>query len=148
MIPRSLGSILNSLQQPQCTEHSTYTHMHTHTHTHTHICCSVTQLCPTLCDPMDYSTSGFPVLHYLPEFAQIYVHWIGDAIQPPHPLSSPSPPASNLSHHRGIFKWINSSHQVAKILELHTHTHDLEKPIFLLIHIAEMRDLGIREDLD
>ena len=59
-------------------------------------CCSVTQSCPTLCDPMDYSTPGFPVLHCLPEFAQIHVHWISDAIQPSHPLSSPSPPAFNL----------------------------------------------------
>ena len=59
-------------------------------------CCSVAQLCPTLCDSMDYSMSGFPVLHCLPELAQTHVHWVSDAIQPSHPLSSPSPPTLNL----------------------------------------------------
>ena len=67
-------------------------------------CCrSVTQSCPTLCDPMDCSMPGFPVLHYLPEFAQIPVHWVSDVIQPSHPLSSASPPALNLSPHQGLF---------------------------------------------
>ena len=61
---------------------------------------SVAQLCPTLCDPMDYSTPGLPVHHQLPEFTQTHVHWVGDAIQPSHPLSSPSPPTFNLSQHR------------------------------------------------
>ena len=56
-------------------------------------CCSVAKSCPTLCDLMDSSTPGFPVLHYLPEFAQIHVHWVSDAIQPSHPLLPPSPPA-------------------------------------------------------
>ena len=60
-------------------------------------CCSVTKSCPTLCDPMDYRTPGLPVLHHLLELAQTHVHWVGDAIQPFHPLSSPSPPAFNLS---------------------------------------------------
>ena len=60
-------------------------------------CCSVTKLCPILCNPMHCSTPGFPVLHYLPEFCQTHVHWVSDAIQPSHPLSSPSPPALNLS---------------------------------------------------
>ena len=80
-------------------------------------CCSsfsVTQLCPTLYKPMDCSTSGFPVLHHLPEFAQTDVHWVGDAIQPSHPLLSPSPSAINLSQHQGLFQWINSSHQASK----------------------------------
>ena len=63
-------------------------------------CCSVTELCLTLCDPMDCSTPGFPVLHQLPEFIQIHVHWVGDAIQLSHPLSSPSPPVFNLPHHQ------------------------------------------------
>ena len=81
-------------------------------------CCSVSQLCPTLCDPMDCSMSGFPVLHYLPELAQTHVHWVGDAIQPTSPLSSPFPPAFNLSPHQVLFKWVSSSHQVAKVLEL------------------------------
>ena len=79
--------------------------------------CSVTQSCPTLCDPMDCSTPGSLVLHYLLEFAQTHVHWISDAIQPFHPLLSPSPPAFNLSQHQGLFKWIRSSHQVAEVLE-------------------------------
>ena len=83
-------------------------------------CCLVTKLCLTLCDPMDCSTSGFPVLHYLPEFAQSIVHWIGDSTQPSRPLSSPSP-AFNLSQHQGLFQWISSSHQVAKVLELQLH---------------------------
>ena len=64
---------------------------------------SVAQSCPTLCDPMDCRTPGFPVLHYLPELAQTHVHWVSDAIQPSHPLLSPSPPAFNLSQHQGLF---------------------------------------------
>ena len=63
-------------------------------------------------------TPGFPVLHYLPEFAQIHVHWVGDAIQPSDPLSSPSPPAVDLSQHQDLSQWISSLHQVAKVLEL------------------------------
>ena len=78
---------------------------------------SVTQSCLTLCDPMDCSTPGLPVLHQLLEFTQIHVLWVSDAIQPSHPLSSPSPPAFNLSQHQGLFKWVSSSHQVAKVLE-------------------------------
>ena len=68
-------------------------------------CCSVTQSCPTLCDPMDCSTPGFPVHHYLLEFAQTHVHWVDDAIQPSHPLLFPSPLAFNLSQHQGLFQW-------------------------------------------
>ena len=78
---------------------------------------SVVQSCPTVCDPMDCSTSGLPVHHQLPEFTQTHVHWVGVAIQPSHPLSSPSPPAFNLSQHQGLFRWVSSSHQVAKLLE-------------------------------
>ena len=78
---------------------------------------SVTQSCPTLYDPMACSTPGFPVHHQLPELTQTHVHRIGDAIQPSHPLSSPSPPNFNLSQHQGLFKWVSSSHQVAKVLE-------------------------------
>ena len=77
----------------------------------------VTQLCPTLCDPMDCSTPGLPVHHQLPDFTQTHVHWVGDAIQPSHPLSSPSPPAFSLSQHQGLFQWVSSSYQVAKVLE-------------------------------
>ena len=71
---------------------------------------SVAQLCLTLCDPMNHSTPGLPVQHQLPEFTQSHVHWVGDAIQPSHPLSSPSPPALNLSQHQGLFKWVIPSH--------------------------------------
>ena len=63
---------------------------------------------------MDCSTPGFPVLHHLPELAQTYVHWVGDAIQPSHPLSSPSPPAFNLSQHQGLFQWVGSLHHMPK----------------------------------
>ena len=78
---------------------------------------SVAQSCPTLCDPMNCSTPGLPVHHQLLEFTQTHVHWVGDAIQPSHPPSSPSPPALNLSQHQGLFKRVSSSHQVAKVLE-------------------------------
>ena len=81
-------------------------------------CCSVAQLCLTLCNPTDSSMPGFPVLHYLLEFAQTHVHWVDDAIQPSHPLSPPSPPALNLSQHQGLFQWVSSLHQMAKVLEL------------------------------
>ena len=77
----------------------------------------VIQLCPTLCDPMNCSTPGLPVHHQLPEFTQTHVHRAGDAIQPSHPLSSPSPPAPNPSQHQGLFQWVNSLHGVAKGLE-------------------------------
>ena len=77
---------------------------------------SVAQLCPTLCDPVDCSTSGLPVHNQLPDLTQTLVHWVSDAIQPSHPLSSPSPPTINLSQHQGLFKRV-SSHEVAKVLE-------------------------------
>ena len=78
---------------------------------------SVAHSCPTLCDPMNRSMPGLPLYHQLPESTQTQVHWVGDAIQPSHPLSSPSPPALNLSQHQGLFKWGSSLHQVAKVLE-------------------------------
>ena len=78
---------------------------------------SVTQSCLTLCEPMDCSIQGFPVHHQLPELAQTHVYQVDDASQPSHPLSSPSSPAFNLSQHQGLFKWVSSSHQVAKVLE-------------------------------
>ena len=78
---------------------------------------SVAQLCPTLCDPMNCSTPGLPVHHQLLEFTQTHVHGVGDAIQPSHPLLSPSRPAPNLSQHQSLFQWVNSSHEVAKTLE-------------------------------
>ena len=78
---------------------------------------SVAQSCPTLCDPMNRSTPGLSVHHKLPKFTQTYVHWVGDAIQPSHLLSSPSPHAPNPSQHQGLFQWVNSLHEVAKVLE-------------------------------
>ena len=79
---------------------------------------SITQSCPTLCNSMDWSTPGLPVYHQLLDFIQTHVHWAGDGIQPSHLLSSPSPPTFNLSQHQGLFQWVSSSHQVAKVLEL------------------------------
>ena len=79
--------------------------------------CSVAESCPTLCDPMDCSIPGFPVLCFLPEFAQTHVNWVGDPAQPSCPLS-PCSPAFNLSQHQSLLQWINSSHQVFKVLEL------------------------------
>ena len=78
---------------------------------------SVNQSYPTLCDSMAHSMPGLPVHHQLPKFTQTYVHWVGNAIRPSYPLSSPSPPALNLSQHQGLLKWVSSSHQVAKLLE-------------------------------
>ena len=84
-----------------------------------HLCCScsVANLCSTLCDLIDCSVPGFPVLHQLLELAQTHVHWVSDASQPSHPLLSPSPPAFSLCQHQGLFQWIGSFHQVAKVLE-------------------------------
>ena len=73
--------------------------------------------CLTLCDPMNHSMLGTPVHYQLPESTQTHVHWVGDAIQLSHPLLSPSPPALNLSQHQGLFRWVSSSHQEAKVLE-------------------------------
>ena len=82
---------------------------------------SDTQSCLTLCNPMDCSTPDLPVHHQFLEFTQTHVHWVGDAIQPSHPLLSPSPPAFNLSQHQGLFKWVCSSHQVTKVLNFQLH---------------------------
>ena len=78
----------------------------------------VAKLCPTLWDLIDWSMPSFPVLHYFLKFAQTHVHWVSDAIQPSHPLSPSSLPALNLSQHQGLFQWVGSSPQVAKVLEL------------------------------
>ena len=87
---------------------------------------SVTQSSPTLWDLMNCSTAGLPVHHQLPESTQTHVHWVGDAIQPPHPLSSPSPPALNLSQHQGLFQWVSSLHQVAKVLKFQLQHRSLQ----------------------
>ena len=95
---------------------------------------SVAQSCPTLCDPMNRSTPGLPVHHQLLEFTQTHVHWISDAIQPSHPLLSPSPPALNLSKHQGLFQWVSSSHQVGKVLEFQPQHQSFQwTPSFLYI---------------
>ena len=91
---------------------------------------SVVQLCPTLCDPLDCSTQDFPLLYCLSEPAQTSVHWVDDAIWPSHPLSSPSP-ALNLSQHHGLFQWVSSSCQVAKVLELQLQHQSLFRVDFL-----------------
>ena len=85
-------------------------------------CCSVqfssvTKLCPALCDPMNCSTPSLPLHHQLSESTQTHIHRVDDAIQLFHPLLSPSPPALNLSQHQGLFQWVSSLHQVAKVLE-------------------------------
>ena len=101
-------------------------------------CCSVAKSCPTLCNPMDCSTTGFPVLHYLQEFAQIHIHWVGDAIQPSHPLLPPSPFAFSLSQYQGLFPWVSSSSQVAKVLELQHQS-------FLPMNVQGWFPLGLTE---
>ena len=78
---------------------------------------SVAKSCPSLCDPMNHSTPGLPVHHHLPGFTQTHVRWVCDAIQPSHPLLSPSPPAPNPSQHQSLFQWLNSSHEVVKVLQ-------------------------------
>ena len=88
---------------------------------------SVAQSCPTLCDPMNRSTPGLPVHHHLPEFTQTRVHQVCDAIQPSHPLSSPSPPAPNPSQHQSLFQWVSSSHEVAKVLEFQLQHHSFQR---------------------
>ena len=88
---------------------------------------SDTQSCPTLCDPMNRSTPGLPVHHQLPEFTPTHVHLVGDAIQPSHPLSSPSPPAHKPSQHQSLFQWVNTSHEVAKVLEFQLQHHSFQR---------------------
>ena len=87
-------------------------------HKDTHWLSSVQSLSRVrLCNPTNCSMPGLPVHHQLLESTQTHVHWVSDVIQPSHPLSTPSPPALNLSQHQGLFKWVSSSHQVPKVLE-------------------------------
>ena len=88
---------------------------------------SVTQSCPTLSEPMRRSTPGLPVHHQLLEFTQTQVLRVGDAIQPSYPLSSPSPPDPYPSQHRSLFQWVNSSHEVAKVLEFRLQHHSFQR---------------------
>ena len=103
MFTVALFTVAEMWKQPKCQWHVQFS--------------SVAQSCPTLCDPMNRSTPGLPVHHKLPEFTQTHAHRVSDAIQPSHPLSSPSPPAPNPSQHHGLFQRVNSSHEVAKVLE-------------------------------
>ena len=80
-----------------------------------------------LCDPTDYSTPGLPVQHQLPEFTQTHVHWVSDTIQPSHPLSSPFPSAPNPSQHKSLFQLVNTSHEVAKVLEFQLQHHSFQR---------------------
>jgi len=88
---------------------------------------SIAQSCPTLCDPMNHSTPGLPVHHQLPEFTETHVHRVSDAIQPSHPLSSPSPPAPNPSQHQSLFQRVSFSHEVAKVLEFQLSHHSFQR---------------------
>ena len=88
---------------------------------------SVTQSCPTLCDPMNCSTPGLPVHHKLPDFTQTHVHRVSDVIQPSHPLSSPSPLAPNPSQHQSLVQGVNSSHEVAEVLEFQLQNHSFQR---------------------
>ena len=104
-------------------------------------CCSVCQWCPTFWDPMNCSTPGLPVHHQLPEFTLTHVHWVSDAIQPFCPLSSPSPPAFNLSQHQGLFQWVSSLHQMVKVLELQPQHQSLQWKSL------DMQIFGLSKDL-
>ena len=87
---------------------------------------SVAQSCPALCDPMNWSTPDLPDHHQFPEFTQTHVHWVGDDIQPSHPLSAPSPHTINLSQHQGLLQWVSSSHEVAKVLQFQLQYQTLQ----------------------
>ena len=88
---------------------------------------SVSRSCPTLCHPMNRSTPGLPVHHQLLELTQTHIHRVSDAIQPSHPLSSPSSPAPNPSQHQSLFQWVNSSHEVARVLEFQLSHHSFQR---------------------
>ena len=113
---------LKSLFQHHSSKASIFQHsasLWSNSHIHTSVSQSVSpvvQSCPTLWDHMNCRMPGLPVHHQLPKFTQTHVHWVSDAIQPSHRLSSPSPPFPNPSQHQSLFQWVNSSHEVAKIL--------------------------------
>ena len=88
---------------------------------------SFTQSCPALCDPMNRSTTGLPVHHQFPEFTQTHVHRAGNTIQSSHPLSSPSPPAPNPSQHQSLSQWVNTPHEVAKVLDFQLSHHSFQR---------------------
>ena len=110
---------------------------------------AVTQSCPTLCDPRDCSLPSFPVNHQLPELAQTHVHWVNDATQLSHPLSSPSPPAFHFSQHQSLFKWVRYLHQVAKVLELQIQHHPCNEHSELISFRTDWFDLlAVQETLN
>jgi len=127
VVPQLLGwtfySLAYEITQLAKTNHTTFHGCHTHSLQWLTRCgvsvqfSSVAQSCPTICNPMACRMPGLPVHHQLPELTQTHVHRVGDTIQPSHPLSSPSPPAFNLSQHQGLFQWVSSSQQGAKVLE-------------------------------
>ena len=102
---------------------------------------SVAQSCPTLCDPMNCSIPDLPVHHQLPEFTQTHIHRVSDAIQPSHPLSSPSPPAPNISQLQSLFQWVNSLHEVAKVLEFQLYIIPSNEHPGLISFIMDWLDL-------
>ena len=109
---------------------------------------SVTQSCLTLCNPMNHSIPGLPVHHQLLEFTHTHVHWVGDAIQPSHPLSSCSPPALNLSQNQGLFKWVSSLHQMAKVLESQLqHSPSNEHPALISFRMDWLDLLAVQGTL-
>ena len=112
----TIAKIWKQPKSPSTTEWIKMWHTHPHTQCNTQFSL-VAQSCLTLCDPMNRSTPGLPVHHQLSEFTQTHVHRVSDAIQPSHPLSSPSPPAPNPSQHQSLVQWVNSSHEVAKVLD-------------------------------
>ena len=113
-----LFTIARTWKQPECpTDERIKKMCYIYTMEHSDQIRSVAQSCPTLCDPMNHSTPGLPVHHQFPEFTPTHIHRVSDSIQPSHPLSSPSPPAPNPSQHQSLFQWVNSLHEVAKVLE-------------------------------
>ena len=114
-------------------------------------CCSVAKSCPTLCNPMDCNTPDLPVPHHLLEFAQVHVHWIGDAIQPSHPLMHSSS-SFNLSQHQDLFQGVGSLHQMAKVLKLQLQHQSFQWlefrrvlfPIYFLLKLANIEAAGLK----
>ena len=102
---------------------------------------SVAQSCPTLCDPMNCCMPGLPVHHHLLEFTQTHVHRVRDAIQPSHPRSFPSPPTPNPSQHQSLFQWVNSLHEVAKVLEFQLQHHSFQRNPRLISFRMDWLDL-------
>ena len=111
-------------------------------------CYAIAWSCPILCNPIDCSTPGFPILHRLLESTQTHEHWVSDAIQPSHLLLCPSPPALSLSQHQGLFKWVSSSHQVAKILEFQLqHQPSKEHPGLISFRMDWLDLLAVQRTL-